>query len=272
MRKIKRGIVVLLIVSLGLSALTSIRRLAAMQNQPPVLVLEEGEAEVLEVSTDAAEDELLEGIAASDPEDGDLTDQIFVERIVFLKDDLCDATCVVFDAQGNAGSLTRRIRYTDYESPKIGLTEPMVYFVGETTRIRKSLTAEDCIDGDITENIEFLENTTSTKAAGLYSVTVQVTNSLGDSAVLTLPVVEQEASSLAPKITLTDALVYLEQGDAFDPLTYLASVTDAGGSALSADSVTISSDVDTRTPGTYTVTYVAGQEATYTVCLAVVVE
>ena len=98
-------------------------------------------------------------------------------------------------------------------------------------------------------------------------------NSLGDSTTLTLPVVEQRLSYSAPTITLTQALVYLKQGEEFDPKTYIASVVDSNENALDVNSVEIYSDVDTQIPGRYTVTYIAGEtNRTYTVCLAVVVE
>lgn len=276
MRRFRISIVVLLVVSIGLFGFTKIKLKITSQNQPPVIALQEGEDKVLSISTSATESDLMRGITATDPEDGDLTDDIMVERISALTDEhTCNISYAVFDSQGKAGSFTRTMKYLDYVSPKIDLKEPLVCYIGQsTTTVSSKITATDCIDGDITDKIQILTSTIDIRLEGIYSVTVQVKNSLEDSTTLTLPVVEQRTSSSAPKINLSKALVYLKQGDSFDPQSYIASVEDAKGNAMGLDSVEIySEDVDMQKPGTYTVTYVAGEGSqTYTVCLAVVVE
>ena len=74
-------------------------------------------------------------------------------------------------------------------------------------------------------------------------------------------------------ITLSDYLVYLPRGSAFDASGYIQSVTAPDGTALSAGQVSIESPVDTSVPGTYHVGYsVTAQGQSYTVYLAVVVE
>ena len=74
-------------------------------------------------------------------------------------------------------------------------------------------------------------------------------------------------------ITLSDYLVYLPRGSAFDAAGYIQSVTAPDGTALSAGQVSIESPVDTSVPGTYHVGYsVTAQGQSYTVYLAVVVE
>lgn len=267
-------IISLLIISIGLFGLTRMKIKMTTWNQSPVITLKEGEEEVLLVSTSTKENDLLKGIIAEDLEDGDLTDKVMVERISPLtEDNTSDVTYAVFDSQGKSGSFTRTMKYSDYIAPKIELKEPLVCYLGQKTTILPNLTALDCIDGDITEKIQMLSSTIDTTIEGIYSVTVQVKNSVGDSTVLTLPVVEQRTSYSAPTITLTKALVYLEKGDTFDPKEYIESVKDVNENILDSGSVQIYSDVNTQVLGTYTVTYIAGEtNHPYTVCLAVVVE
>lgn len=274
MRRFQIWIIVLLIASVVLFGFTQIRLKMIARNQSPVIALQEGEAEVLSVSTSVKEADLLKGITATDPEDGDLTDKVMVERISSLRDDhTCDVTYTVFDSEGKSGYFARTVKYLDYVSPKIDLKEPLVCYIGQPATVLPNITASDCVDGDITGSIQVLTSTIDTSIEGTYSVTVQVKNSLGDRTVLTLPVVEQRTSYSAPTITLTKALVYLKKGDMFDPKVYIESVEDANQTALDPNSTEIYSNVDTQNPGTYTVTYIAGEtDRTYTVCLAVVVE
>ena len=80
---------------------------------------------MLEVSVDAGEEELLQGISAWDNRDGDLTSEIMVDHIsTLVSDNTAKITYVVFDRSDNASKLTRTIAYTDYETPKFSLTQP----------------------------------------------------------------------------------------------------------------------------------------------------
>ena len=90
---------------------------------------------------------------------------------------------------------------------------------------------------------------------GVYTVAVQVTNSMGDTAELELPVVISESGKDRPAITLSSALVYAERDSAFDPLSYISSVTLPSGALADMSKVTCQSDVDTSVPGNYRVIY-----------------
>ena len=128
MRKFQICIILLFIASIGLFGFTRVELKMTTQNQSPVIALQEGEAEVFSISTSAEETDLLQGITATDPEDGDLTDEVMVERISPLTDDhTCEVTYAVFDSQGKSGSFTRTVKYSDYVSPKIDLKEPLVF-------------------------------------------------------------------------------------------------------------------------------------------------
>ena len=72
---------------------------------------------------------------------------------------------MVFDADCHAATLTRTVRYTDYNPPRFALNVPSTYRTGEMPALLAQITAEDVMDGDVsdrirlfTEDITFVEN------------------------------------------------------------------------------------------------------------------
>ena len=101
---------------------------------------------------------------------------------------------------------------------------------------------------------------------------LQVTNSMGDTAWLTLPVIRQEGIAIRPEVKLSQYLVYLERGSAFRAKDYLVYVSTPEGIG-DKEEVQISGSVDTSTPGTYMVHYTYPLDTTSgTSVLTVVVE
>ena len=255
--KLLRGIIIGLFVALA--ALTGASEWYArtqVDRTPPVITCEEG---VLEVSVRADRSELLQGVTARDDRDGDLTDAIMVEHVSNLTGaDTARITYVVFDSSDNAATCSRTIRYTDYQKPRFQLTAPLHYYVGDTITLLDRLTAVDVIDGDLQEKIRLTASNLTNTLAGTYHVTVQVTNSLGDTSVLPLTIlVDSGSGHLVPEIQLTEYLVYLDAGSSFDPGSYIRSITDpsAGNRNVSRSEAEIFSEVDPDTPGTYEVVY-----------------
>ena len=226
----------------------------AQDTTPPVLTVD---GEVLEVSVKAEEKAYLKGISAQDDRDGDLTDQVVVEHISqFIDDATVKITYAVFDQAGNAATVTRTIRYTDYQQPRFALSQPLKYQVGSTVTLMDRLTANDVLDGDITNKIRISSQNLNNDMEGISSITVQATNNLGDTVVLTLPVLMTFITNQTPEITLDSYLIYLEQGGDFDPEEHLEAVEDPASEVRAKKSdVEISSFVDTFKPGVYQVTY-----------------
>ena len=273
MKKWKIILVVLFVIITALTVLSRFYRQVAVDDTPPVLTCTQ---DVLEVSVDAGEEELLQGISAWDNRDGDLTSEIMVDHIsTLVSDNTAKITYVVFDRSDNASKLTRTIAYTDYETPKFSLTQPLIYEVGHTVTLLDRLSAYDRIDGDITDDIRITVQNLNIATAGIYSITLQVTNSLGDTAILPVSVIMQSNNRL-PQITLDEYLVYLEQGASFDAESYLQRVTEtSSGTERSRplSEVEIDSAVDTQVPGVYEVTYqYSGETGTGQTILTVVVE
>ena len=57
-----------------------------------------------------------------------------------------------------------------------------------------------------------------------------------------------------PLLFLTESSVNIERGESFNSILYIQTAIDQDGSSLS-DSVIVTGEVDTSTPGTYTLTY-----------------
>lgn len=238
-------------------------------DEPPVLSCD---TEILEISVADDDSAMLSGVTATDAQDGDLSDQVLVSGVSKLvSDNTAKITYVVFDSDDNMATLTRQIRYTDYRLPRFSLEEPLAYTVNEQIALLDRLHAYDVVDGDVTDHIR-VSYTEATEDPNVYLMDVQVTNSMGDTAWLTLPVIHMSSDRSWVDVNLDSYLMYLEQGDQFSARDHLESAA-FGGVPVSLANVTISGDVDTRTPGTYMVYYTCTYGSnTGTAILTVVVE
>lgn len=269
MKTIKQTVVVLLILLVVANVASHIYLGSTNRDVPPEISCPN---EVLEVSASDTEDALLVGVTAKDQQDGDLTDRIIISGISkLITSDTAKVTYLVFDSDNNVASAVRRIRYVDYHCPTFEVLEPLVYATSEEVSILSRLKATDVVDGDISQNIRVstLEPTNHTE---IFHITVQVSNSLGDTSILTLPVVMLESNPLRPEIQLSDSLIYVDQDSQFIPSAYLLSVRAPGLTPSVAD-VTVDNGVDTSKPGTYYVTYTySANGTTGTAVLTVVVQ
>lgn len=210
--------------------------------------------DLLEISVQDPETVLLQGLTASDEQDGDLTDQIMVSGISkLISADTAKVTYLVFDSDDNMASYTRRVRYTDYRRPTLEITEPLVFSAKDTSLVIENLRATDVIDGDISDSIR-ISTLSTTEDSNVYSVTAQVTNSMGDTTQIALPVIVESTDPTRPVISLTEQLVYLEEGQSFNAQNYLLSLSTSSG-RIATTEVSAEHQVDTGTPGTYWVYY-----------------
>lgn len=228
--------------------------------------------DVLEVSVHATEEAYLSGVTAWDNKDGDLTDSVIIEHLSKLTGEgTVKITYAVFDRAGNPATATRTLRFTDYTGPEFTLSQPLSYRLGATVTLLDRLKAVDLLDGEITNQIRITSQSISKDVEGVYYLGVQVTNSLGDTELLELPVIIQEEKENAPEILLSDYIVYLKAGEEFQPGQYVKTVEDPAGNGKT-EKVEVTSGVDPETPGVYEVTYrYKGAEADTQVILTVVV-
>ena len=239
-------------------------------------------SDVLQVSVTASDAELMAGVTARDDRDGDVTGGIVIEGVTGLSSDqLATITYAAFDQAGNVAKAQRTLQYTDYHSPRFSLSAPLVFRSGSSFNLRNYVGAEDVIDGVLDDRVK--ATLVSTKSAlseeGTHEVEFRVTNSMKDTAYLTVPVEVCSSGKYNATVVLSDYLVYLQQGSGFNPLDYLESFqksTETVSLRESASDVSVSwdSDVNTGVPGTYSVTYTveSGSYIGYTRLMVVVEE
>ena len=267
MRTIKQVLIILLVLLAIGHIATSIYQGSSDRKDPPTISCP---SEVLEVSSSDDEAVLLTGITASDPQDGDLTDQVIVGGISkLISNNTAKVTFLVFDSDDNMGMCTRYIRYTDYQRPQFAIKEPLVYASTGEVSLLNRLSATDVVDGDVTNRVR-VSTLSSTSSSEIYDITVQVTNSVGDTAWLQLPVLVQETDPLRPVITLNSYLIYVDMGSEFDPAANIESVAVNQAPGNVSD-VSISSNVDTSKADTYRVTYTYNSDGKVGTAIATVV-
>jgi hypothetical protein len=251
MKIIQRVLIVLLALLAVAHIATSIYESVSGRQDAPTISCP---SDILEVSTKDPESVLLQDVTASDKQDGDLTGQVILGgKSKLIGKDTATITYLVFDSDDNMGICTRRIRYVDYHRPQFSINEPLIYAPDEDIILLSRLNASDVVDGDLTDQIR-VSTLAATSNSEIYLITVQVTNSIGDTAMVKLPVLLRESNPPAPDIQLTSYLIYLDQGSDFDASSFVSSVTVNGVSVPTSD-VVIKSDVDTSAAGTYQVTY-----------------
>lgn len=251
MRLVKILLIITLVVVSVLYGFTMFTQSMDSSNDAPTL---QCDTDVLELSVADDESVLLTGVTAKDRQDGDLTDEIQISGVSkFLETGTSTVTYLVFDSDHNASSLTRTIRFTDYESPRFEVLSPLIYKYRETMELLDRIRIIDGIDGDITDSVR-VSTLNPENDENTYSVTFQVSNSMGDSTQLTLPVIWYYDNADRPQIVLTDYLIYLSQGSSFRASDYISYIDTPDG-IISKSAADIEGTVDTATPGTYTVCY-----------------
>lgn len=251
-----------LVLAIALFAFANVREYMDRDDTLPTIT---ADSDTVEVPCEYTVDQLLAGVTASDAKDGDLTSQILVGNFTrFIDPGICDLNYIVFDSSEHIATLVRRVRFTDYHSPRFSLSEPLVYAESTTnsTEVRALFSASDLLDGDLTDWVTYIESDAVYNNPGDYSITMEVSNSFGDTVRYAFPIHIYERNTQNFTIELTDPLVYVEQGASFDPLQYVDSISDTAGNQYSPSLLDITSTVDTATPGLYEVHYEIGKAST----------
>lgn len=228
----------------------------------PVFSVEEG---ILEISVRDPAEALLQGITAVDERDGDVTEGILVESVYGISDEnLTTVTYAAFDSAGNVSKFQRQVRYTDYREPRFELYASPTFAYGSGFDLLEQVGAEDVLEGNINRRVHatLISDTQSLAMEGNHQVKLQVTNSLGDTVEMILPVSVYNPEWYTASVTLKEYLIYLEAGEPFEPRSYLDSFVFRGNPIdltrgvpddITADVV---SNVKTGEPGVYEVTYI----------------
>ena len=269
-------IVLFLVVSVAFSAFFLYDRTMVDREAPKIVC----DGVPISVSVHASETELCSGLTATDNVDGDLTDRIIVRRISQLYgSNRALIYYAVFDSSSNYCTFSRSITYNDYRKPRFALSQPLSFNVGSKVSLEGRLSASDIIDGDITQRIRLSSISVSIMDPGVYPITVQVTNSSGDTSVVTVPVIIQSYTSRHPVIRLSDYMIYADRDEVLTEeqlRSYIVSARESSsGTLLDPEDIHIDmSELDTSKHGCTNVSfsYTNSRELTYMVLLTVVVE
>ncbi|OUO46580.1 hypothetical protein B5F79_06565 [Olsenella sp. An285] len=258
LKLLRRVALAALALAVAVFVFAEVRELVSRDDTMPSI---SADSDSIDITCEYTTEQLTEGVTASDARDGDLTSQVLVGSFTrFIQPGVCDLSYVVFDSAGNMATTSRRVRFMDYHSPRFSLSAPLVFSEGSTTNadVQGMFSAADMLDGDLTDWVTYGGTDASYDTPGDYSITMEVTNSFGDTASYAFPIHVYERGSQNLFIELTEPLAYVVQGDGFDPLAYVASVTDASGGGYDPAQLQVSSNVDTSTPGIYEVHYQMG--------------
>jgi hypothetical protein len=231
--------------------------------------------DIQEISVSADQQAFLQGVTAWDDRDGDVTDQVIVESVYGITPDY-HATVVyaAFDRAGNVTTAKRQVVLTDYHRPRFLLETALVFPEDAGIDVMDYIGAEDIVDGDVVRWVRatLISNTGSLSDVGTHNVQLHVTNSLGDTSDLVLPVEVYPSGKYNARLELDAYLLYLPVGAAFDAESYLESFT-CNGTTHSLDVaeegmvISVVNTVNLQTPGVYPVTYTVRYEendTTYT--------
>lgn len=231
---------------------------------PPVITFPE---EVPEVSVLAPREEFLRGVTAQDDADGDVTASLVVVSVRLLDPaGKVQVTCAAFDAAGNVTQATRQGVYTDYVNPRFSLNASLTFDQKADLDMFGIVGAADMLDGDISHRVRVsILDDASIGDIGIHEVELKVTNSLGGTARLVVPVEVYASGTYSGSLQLKDYLVYLPVNGRLDAESYLKSYSRAG-SEISLErglpagyTLEMNSNVQPDVPGVYTVEYLVTQ-------------
>lgn len=235
------------------------------KNEDPVAPRIQCSAEEIFVSVQDSKEEILTYVTASDDQDGNLTDQVMIEKMSdFIMDHTRNITFAVADSRGNVTRTQTKLTYTDYTEPRFSLNAPLRISAGYSANPLKGLSAQSCIDGDLTHKIKYsMPSSVDYSTPGTYPIEFSVLDSTGTQVYLETEIQVYSDLYEQLQIELSDYLVYIEAGSAFDPMEYVQKVTKTTSAkevSYDRSEFYMESSVDTRVPGTYLVKYHLQQE------------
>lgn len=213
------------------------------------------DTDTISLSVTSTNSDLLSGVTAYDRKDGDITSRVIVESISnFSSRGTSTVTYAVVDNDNHAVKARRTLAYTDYMSPRFHFQTDMRFEAGSSFNLLSLIGATDFIDGDISSKVKLISSELNASIPGVYKCQAQVTNSKGDVSYLEFNVTITETASIPLDVELTDYLIYLKVGDAFNPVDYYKhSLLYAN--EIETNGPRIVNGVSTKAAGTYKVYY-----------------
>ena len=270
MKRLKIAVCLMFVVSCAVFAGYNVKSKMIEDHTPPVITCDE-DTVTLSVQTEQKEQQeaLLKGVKA----EGNLTSSVRIASMShFIAPGKRTISYVVFDKANHVGTLERTVQYSDYVPPKIHLTEPLRYTTTEVAKanLTENMTAEDCLDGDLTSQIRTsLNDNIYNVIAGTYGVTAQVSNSAGDVCAVPLEITVTDATDRQEQAKeyplLSEYIAYTTVNTPIDPMAYLkgleingAEYTYANDGAMLAgtmERISVTSGVDYSQAGVYPIEY-----------------
>lgn len=260
MKRIRIFSLILLIVSAAIFAGYRIYKNVTQDVTPPVLSCEN---DILEVSIKTSEEELLADVKAVDETDGDVSEQLVIEKMSgFTEEGTRIITYAAVDKSFNVGTLDRTVVYTDYKAPVFKLNRPLSFETGSAINILSCVSVDSSLDGELDERVKYsLEETVTTTQPGEYPIAFRVMDSAGKQVYLNtvIEIYDRNYSDLS--VLLKEYLVYVKKGSAFHAEEYFKGAKQAymlgDGEMLDIEpsQLTIHSGVNTDETGTYCVDY-----------------
>lgn len=173
----------------------------------------------------------------------------------------------VKDSLGNSKTKTLTFKVVDTKKPVIsGAVKNPDVALNSSVNVLANVTAKTAAGKNITSKIKVTVKYNKKKVKikngvvkfankGKYYITYKVTGKNKKTAKKTIKYVVKDHKV---SLTMKNTTVKVKQNSTFNPLNYVASVKDYKGNALNIkNSVTVTGKVDTKKPGTYTLTYKA---------------
>lgn len=265
MKKVRVLVCLIFVISCVIFGVYTLKTMLTEDKNAPVITFESDE---VQVSVTTAQEDMMAGVSALDKEDGDLTGQVQIASMSrMMSGGKRTVEYVVFDSSNNLGKAERTIVYTDYVSPEIYFTEPLRYTADDFEIGVWPVQATDVLDGDLTSKVRYTVNgMIDPDVPDKYPVTFLVNNSAGDTCSIEIPVqiVDEEGEAGRYYPVLSDYVVYTSVGQSIQNRQYVMGLENRNtkypfGSdvitGISAENISIKSNVDYQIPGIYTVDY-----------------
>ena len=212
---------------------------------------------MIEGSINITDEELLSYVKAYDEQDGDITDKIKVVRKTFFIDNK-NTTVVTFavsDSDNNITAIQCQLRFVDYHSPRFSFNNDLILPGGYRYALEKYVTASDVIDGDLSKSLKLISSEI-TNTEGTYSVNIKVSNSMADTAEMTVNAIVTDKDYFTVKVQLDDYITYQPINATIDYMSFIKGIKNGSDEKYDNDDIELdTSAVDVTKAGVYEAYY-----------------
>lgn len=259
MKRIKIGLITLLVLLIAYQAVTDYRAKKNRGNAPIIT----SDVDEIQIPCRFNQEDLLQGLTAYDAEDGYITEKILIGGFSdFTERGVSSLEYAVYDKDGNIAVFRRKVVFFDYVPPRITMSDPWVFKPVYNAYSIPSmyLIGTDMLDGDISKHILITSDDLNFSEPGKYTASVYLKNSFGDEVNMDLPIHILDPLQNGYVIELSNPLIYAEKGETIHPeQNFIAVRNEYTNEVIPAGEyeLTIHSDVDTSKDGLYEIQFSA---------------